>query len=102
MPPSTRVALCGSPGPDPQASLWRHQSLHNDSGGAGTPAQGLEATAQRCVTADPSCDHRCMEVASINALAAEQLAKATTVGSGRSSVTVYGRSGARLRQTLVA
>jgi quercetin dioxygenase-like cupin family protein len=43
-----------------------------------------------------------MEVASINALAAEQLARATTVGSGRSSVTVYGRSGARLRQTLVA
>jgi len=43
-----------------------------------------------------------MDVASINTLAADQLARATTVGSGRSSVTVYGRSGARLRQTLMA
>ena len=58
--------------------------------------------AVQSTVAGLSCDHRCMEVASINALAAEQLAKAMTVGSGRSSVTVYGRSGARLRQTLVA
>jgi quercetin dioxygenase-like cupin family protein len=43
-----------------------------------------------------------MEVASINTLAADLLAKAGTAGSGRSSATVYGRSGARLRQTLVA
>ncbi|WP_344209063.1 cupin domain-containing protein [Kribbella sancticallisti] len=43
-----------------------------------------------------------MAVASMNALGADLLAKATTAGSGRSSVTVYGRSGARLRQTLVA
>lgn len=43
-----------------------------------------------------------MDVASINALATDQLARATSAGSGRSSVTVYGRSGARLRQTLVA
>jgi quercetin dioxygenase-like cupin family protein len=43
-----------------------------------------------------------MDVTSINALAADQLAKATTAGGGRSSVTVYGRPGARLRQTLIA
>lgn len=43
-----------------------------------------------------------MAVASMGELGAELLAKATTAGSGRSSVTVYGRSGARLRQTLVA
>lgn len=43
-----------------------------------------------------------MDVASINALAEAQLVAATTAESGRSSVTVYGRSGARLRQTIVA
>ncbi len=43
-----------------------------------------------------------MDVASINALATDQLAKATSTESGRSSVTVYGRTGARLRQTVVA
>jgi quercetin dioxygenase-like cupin family protein len=43
-----------------------------------------------------------MDVASIKALATDLLAKATSSDSGRSSVTVYGRSGARLRQTLVA
>lgn len=44
-----------------------------------------------------------MDIASINALAEDQLVKATTTAqSGRSSVTVYGRSGARLRQTVVA
>jgi hypothetical protein len=42
-----------------------------------------------------------MEVASITALAKAQLAAATTAESGRSSVTVYGRCGARLRQTIV-
>jgi quercetin dioxygenase-like cupin family protein len=68
---------------------------------AGGKAASVTFVVQSTV-ADLSCDHRCMEVASINALAAEQLAKAMTVGSGRSSVTVYGRSGARLRQTLVA
>jgi quercetin dioxygenase-like cupin family protein len=68
---------------------------------AGGKAASVTFVVQSTV-AGLSCDHRCMEVASINALAAEQLAKAMTVGSGRSSVTVYGRSGARLRQTLVA
>ena len=43
-----------------------------------------------------------MDVASINALADNQLGIATTADSGRSSATVYGRSGARLRQTVVA
>jgi hypothetical protein len=43
-----------------------------------------------------------MEVASITALAKAQLAAATTAESGRSSVTVYGRCRARLRQTIVA
>ena len=43
-----------------------------------------------------------MNVASINALAESQLATATSAESGRSSVTVYGRSGARLRQTVIA
>ena len=43
-----------------------------------------------------------MDVASITDLAASQLAAAGTAESGRSSVTVYGRSGARLRQTVVA
>lgn len=43
-----------------------------------------------------------MNVASINALADSQLAVAAAADSGRSSVTVYGRSGARLRQTVVA
>lgn len=43
-----------------------------------------------------------MDVASITALAEDQLVAATTAESGRSSVTVYGRSGARLRQTIVA
>jgi len=43
-----------------------------------------------------------MDVASINTLAEHQLATATTAESGRSSVTVYGRSGAKLRQTIVA
>ena len=44
-----------------------------------------------------------MNIASINTLADDRLATATTAArSGRSSVTVYGRSGARLRQTVVA
>jgi quercetin dioxygenase-like cupin family protein len=43
-----------------------------------------------------------MDVAAINQLAAEQLAKAESAESGRSSVTVYSRPGARLRQTLMA
>ncbi len=43
-----------------------------------------------------------MDVASITALAEAQLVAATAAESGRSSVTVYGRSGARLRQTIVA
>jgi quercetin dioxygenase-like cupin family protein len=43
-----------------------------------------------------------MDVSSIDDLAAEQLAKAASAESGRSSVTVYSRSGARLRQTLMA
>ena len=43
-----------------------------------------------------------MNVASINALSESQLAAATSAESGRSSVTVYGRSGARLRQTVIA
>ena len=43
-----------------------------------------------------------MDVASINALADQHLVTATTAESGRSSVTVYGRRGARLRQTVVA
>jgi quercetin dioxygenase-like cupin family protein len=43
-----------------------------------------------------------MDVASINALAEEHLVMAAATESGRSSVTVYGRPGARLRQTVVA
>jgi quercetin dioxygenase-like cupin family protein len=43
-----------------------------------------------------------MDVASINALAEDQLSAAESADSGRSSVTVYGRTGARLRQTVVA
>lgn len=43
-----------------------------------------------------------MDVASINTLATEQLAAAERAESGRSSTTVYGRTGARLRQTVVA
>jgi quercetin dioxygenase-like cupin family protein len=43
-----------------------------------------------------------MDVASITALAEDQLGIATTAESGRSSVTVYGRAGARLRQTVIA
>jgi quercetin dioxygenase-like cupin family protein len=43
-----------------------------------------------------------MDVASIKVLATDLLAIATSSESGRSSVTVYSRSGARLRQTLVA
>ena len=44
-----------------------------------------------------------MNIASLNALVEDRLVAATTAArSGRSSVTVYGRSGARLRQTVVA
>lgn len=43
-----------------------------------------------------------MDVASINELAADLLANAASAESGRSSVTVYSRPGARLRQTLTA
>lgn len=43
-----------------------------------------------------------MDVQSINTLADDQLAVAETAESGRSSVTVYGRKGASLRQTVVA
>jgi quercetin dioxygenase-like cupin family protein len=43
-----------------------------------------------------------MDVSSITALAENQLAMATAAERGRSSVTVYGRSGARLRQTVIA
>jgi quercetin dioxygenase-like cupin family protein len=58
----------------------------------------------RFAGADPeqSCDHRLMDVASINELAADGLGKAVSSESGRSSVTVYSRPGARLRQTLTA
>ena len=38
----------------------------------------------------------------MNEVAADQLGKAVSTGSGRSSVTVYSRPGARLRQTLMA
>ncbi|MFG1813501.1 cupin domain-containing protein [Kribbella sp. NPDC049174] len=43
-----------------------------------------------------------MDVASIDDLAAERLVKAESAESGRSSVTVYSRPGARLRQTVMA
>lgn len=43
-----------------------------------------------------------MDVASITAVVENQLTLATAAPSGRSSVTVYGRSGARLRQTVIA
>ena len=43
-----------------------------------------------------------MDVSSIDDLAVERLAKAASAESGRSSVTVYSRPGARLRQTLTA
>jgi quercetin dioxygenase-like cupin family protein len=43
-----------------------------------------------------------MDVASITELAANHLRMATTAESGRSSVTVYAKSRARLRQTLIA
>jgi quercetin dioxygenase-like cupin family protein len=43
-----------------------------------------------------------MDVASINELAADRLVEAVSAESGRSSVTVYSRPGARLRQTLMA
>lgn len=43
-----------------------------------------------------------MDVVSINSLADDQLAIAEAAESGRSSVTVYGRKGASLRQTVVA
>ncbi|MGY4765832.1 cupin domain-containing protein [Kribbella sp. CWNU-51] len=43
-----------------------------------------------------------MDVSSIDDLATERLAKAASAESGRSSVTVYSRPGARLRQTLTA
>ncbi|TCO14321.1 cupin domain [Kribbella steppae] len=49
-----------------------------------------------------ACDDRLMDVASIDELAADLLAKAVSAESGRSSVTVYSRAGARLRQTLTA
>ena len=48
------------------------------------------------------CDDRLMEVMRIEELAATHLASAQSSDSGRSSVTVYSRSGARLRQTLIA
>lgn len=43
-----------------------------------------------------------METPSISTLAEQQLSAAISASSGRSSVTVYGRTGARLRQTLIA
>ncbi|MEI8412871.1 MULTISPECIES: cupin domain-containing protein [unclassified Kribbella] len=43
-----------------------------------------------------------MDVASINELAADLGGKAASSESGRSSMTVYSRPGARLRQTLMA
>jgi len=43
-----------------------------------------------------------MDVASTNQLSADLLVKAASAVSGRSSVTVYSRPGARLRQTLMA
>ncbi|MFI7063811.1 cupin domain-containing protein [Kribbella sp. NPDC050124] len=43
-----------------------------------------------------------MDVASISQLATDLLVKAASAESGRSSVTVYSRQGARLRQTLMA
>lgn len=43
-----------------------------------------------------------MDITSINELAESQLRTAATVESGRSAITVYGRPGARLRQTVVA
>jgi quercetin dioxygenase-like cupin family protein len=43
-----------------------------------------------------------MEHLRIEELAAAHLASAASSESGRSSVTVYSRSGARLRQTLIA
>ena len=43
-----------------------------------------------------------MDVVSINSLSESQLAVAASADSGRGSVTVYGRRGARLRQTIVA
>jgi quercetin dioxygenase-like cupin family protein len=49
-----------------------------------------------------ACHDRRMDVASIHKLAEDQLAIAANAPSGRSSVRVYGRPSARLRQTLLA
>ena len=43
-----------------------------------------------------------MDVVSISRLGERQLAVAATADGGRGSVTVYSRTGARLRQTVVA
>lgn len=43
-----------------------------------------------------------MTVMSIESHAADLLEKAAQAGNGRAATTVYGRQGARLRQTLVA
>lgn len=43
-----------------------------------------------------------MDVVSIDALADAQLAEAQAAESGRGATTVHGRTGARLRQTLIA
>jgi quercetin dioxygenase-like cupin family protein len=66
----------------------------------------FRATPAACRLGDSShgepCDHRWMDVASIDDMAAERLAEAVVAESGRSSVTIYSRPGARLRQTLTA
>jgi quercetin dioxygenase-like cupin family protein len=43
-----------------------------------------------------------MDVVAINTIGHQQLTRAESAPSGRSALTVYGRSGARLRQTVVA
>jgi quercetin dioxygenase-like cupin family protein len=56
---------------------------------------GVESSAVRC-------DDRLMDVLRVEELAAVHLELAEASGSGRSATTLYGRAGARLRQTLIA
>lgn len=78
------------------------RELHQPFDGEADDRQPTDHIGQRVTSICRPCDDRLMDVASMNEVAADQLGKALSADSGRSSVTVYSRPGARLRQTLMA
>jgi quercetin dioxygenase-like cupin family protein len=103
---TTHVGTSGRPADSPLRSPRDRRRFWPANCGSGPPKQEwickASGSTHPVATTSPVPTSTFMDIASITALVEDQLSKATTADSGRSSVTVYGRSGARLRQTVIA